>query len=199
MGAKQYRGVRAEVVAKITGSTSIRSRVAGARLAKIGAAGVLCLGLAACGGRPSNPVSERTDLDGQLSCTHVIAEKRALKKRVADLRDERNTNRVRSIGRVPGALISGNPFSAIFFADPSVAIYKEIAAADRRQRVLDQLLAEKGCIETRAASAAPSPSPKPAAAAVEPSPEAPPIETASTQPETPKEGGGLIETWRGSN
>ena len=122
-----------------------RARVV-ARISGMGAAVVLCAALSACGGRVANPVPERTALDAELSCRHVIAEKRKLKKRVADLRHERKANRRRSLTRVPGAVVSGNPFSAIFFADPSVAIYKEINAAGRRQRVLDQLLREKGCI-----------------------------------------------------
>lgn len=178
------------------------SRRVVARMSAIAGALALCGLVASCGGRASRPVAERTDLDGELTCTHVIAEKRSLKARVADLRDERNTNRQRSLTRLPSAVLSGNPFSAIFLADPSVAIYREIDAANKRQRVLDELLLEKGCIEqpaTRSASApeptpAPAPAPKPVVkASLAPAPAV----SAETAPETaPKPGGDLIETWR---
>lgn len=136
MGEGQMAAPRAWVVARISAK----------RVVAMGAALLLCGALAACGGRPSRPVPERTALDDQLSCSHIISEKRRLKARIKDLQDERNENRKRSLARVPGAVVSGNPFSAIFFADPSVAIYKEINAAKRRNRVLDQLLRQKGCI-----------------------------------------------------
>ena len=185
MGEGQKAAPRAQVVARISAR----------KISAIGAASLLCIALAACGGRPSQPVPERTALDDQLSCSHVISEKRKLKARIKDLQDERNENRKRSLARVPGAVVSGNPFSAIFFADPSVAIYKEINAAKRRNRVLDQLLRQKGCIAPAEPVAAPAAEPPvvPASAPAQPQPpaEAEPLQisppTDVTIPQEPAE------------
>lgn len=113
--------------------------------AAIAAAGVLCVGLAACGGRTGNPVAAQSQLDGRLSCAHLGAERKANLRQMEDLRDERVDNRVRSVSRLPGALISGNPLSLIALADPSTAIYDELAALERRNERIDALLAEKRC------------------------------------------------------
>lgn len=109
------------------------------------AAAALALGLSGCGGRPANTVTTQNNLDGRLSCAHLGAEKKANLRRMEDLRDERVDNRIRSVSRIPSALVSGNPFSLIVFADPSTAIYREIDALERRNQRIDQLTTEKSC------------------------------------------------------
>ncbi|MEL6977391.1 MAG: hypothetical protein AAGM38_01775 [Pseudomonadota bacterium] len=116
------------------------------------------LGLSACGGRVADPVAQRSDLDSRLNCAHLGAEKAANLRRMEDLRDERVDNRIRSVARVPGAII-GNPLSAIALADPSLAIYEEIDALEARNARIDELIAEKNCgaapTDARSAAAAP--------------------------------------------
>lgn len=115
----------------------------GRRLSAVSAA-ALCLALAGCGGRTANPTATANTLDTRLSCAHLSAEKAANLRRLEDLDDERDENRIRSLTRVPGAII-GNPISAIVLADPSLAIYEEEAAIERRNARIDALTAEKAC------------------------------------------------------
>ncbi|MCI4664201.1 MAG: hypothetical protein MRY74_05720 [Neomegalonema sp.] len=114
---------------------------------------------AGCGGRAAAPVSLETALDAKLDCSQIAAERAFNAKRIEDLEDERNRNRVRSLSRVPGALI-GNPLSAIALADLSVAIYREIAALRARDKRLIALEKEKSCGVKTATPAKP---PEPAA------------------------------------
>lgn len=100
--------------------------------------------VAACGGRAAQPVAPVATIDAALSCAHIEAELRANAARADDLRGERNTNRLRSLSRVPGALI-GNPISAIALADPSIAIYRELGALQLRNTRLGALALERGC------------------------------------------------------
>lgn len=102
--------------------------------------------VAGCGGRAANPVSESSAFDLKLSCAHLDAEAEANSRRIDDLRDERNTNRLRNLTRVPGALI-GNPLSALALADTSRAIYVEIDALEARNERLEELKQEKRCGE----------------------------------------------------
>ena len=108
------------------------------------AAGALLIVVAGCGGRPANPTATNSALDARLNCAHLAAEKEANLRRLEDLDDERDANRVRSLTRLPGALI-GNPLSAIVLADPSIAIYQEEAALEKRNARIDALIAEKTC------------------------------------------------------
>lgn len=112
------------------------------------AATALTAGLAGCGGRTSHPVTAQSQLDARLSCAHLGAEEEANMRQIEDLRDERVENRIRSASRIPGALLSGNPFSLIFLADPSTAIYDEISALERRNQRIEQLVFDKKCGET---------------------------------------------------
>ena len=110
-----------------------------------GAAAAALVGtLAACGGRATQLPPTTTELDPKLDCRQVVAEQNFIRKRIKDLEDERRQNTVRTLSRVPGALI-GSPLSAIALADPSVAIYREIDAWNARNRQLIRLYTEKDC------------------------------------------------------
>lgn len=100
--------------------------------------------LSGCGGRASDPLPLRTDLDPQLDCVQLTAQRSFLVQRIADLEDERADNRARTLSRVPGALI-GSPVTAILLADPSIAVYREIDAAEKRDAELARLQSERGC------------------------------------------------------
>lgn len=104
----------------------------------------MVLVVAACGGRRAEPIPVRTDLDPQFNCAQLTAQRSFLVRRIAELEDERNFNRARTLSRLPGALI-GSPISAIVLADPSVAIYQEIEAAEERDVELARLQEERGC------------------------------------------------------
>lgn len=108
------------------------------------AAVALLMASGACGGRVADPIARESLLDSQLDCAQLSAERQFLVKRVEDLEDERRANRARTASRVPGAII-GSPISAIVFADLSVAIYREIAAARRRDERLRELQGDRGC------------------------------------------------------
>lgn len=130
---------------------------------------LLTSSLVACGGRSANPVSATSNLDGIRECEHLEEEKTANLRRIEDLEDERRDNRVRSATRIPGALI-GSPISAIVLADPSLAVYQEIAAFEKRNLRLEELLAEKNCgaAPTPAARLQTDNAPPPASVAVAP-------------------------------
>ncbi len=100
--------------------------------------------LAGCGGRSASVVSEINQLDQLFSCQHLTAEVSANTLRMEDLRDERVTNRLRNLTRVPGAFI-GNPLSALALADTSLAIYREIDALERRNENVARMRQEKNC------------------------------------------------------
>lgn len=119
-----------------------------ARTAKRGAAvaaAALVLTLSACGGRKAEPLPLQTALDPQFDCVQLAAQRAFLVRRIADLEDERDFNRARTLSRVPGALI-GSPISAILLADPSIAIYREIDAAEARDDELERLQEARGCL-----------------------------------------------------
>lgn len=120
------------------------SRKSWTRAATLGLGCVTVLALGACGGRSTNAVSEANPLDQLFSCQHLDAELAANTLRMDDLRDERVANRLRNLTRVPGAFF-GNPLSALALADPSVAIYREIDALERRNENVARMRAEKDC------------------------------------------------------
>lgn len=137
--------------------------------------------LAACGGRTSNPVSERSELDQLFTCAHLEAETSANALRISDLRDERATNRLRNLTRVPGALL-GNPLSALALADPSIAVYREIEALERRNAWITAMSQERNCLDQAQpviAAPPPPPVPEPTVTAVE-DPIEDPLPTATT-------------------
>lgn len=113
-------------------------------LGKTAAAAALLGAVAACGGRSAQPVASVQDVDVQLTCSHIDAELAANAARADDLRGERNDNRVRSLSRVPGAIV-GSPITAIVLADPSIAIYRELNALSVRNSRLQALQLERGC------------------------------------------------------
>lgn len=115
--------------------------------------------LAACGGRAADPVLNQSPFDMRLSCAHVAAERAANVRRIEDLRDERNFNRVRNLTRVPGAIL-GNPLTALALVDTSRAVYVEIDALEKRNGQLDRLEVEKAC-GVQAVAAAPEAPPAP--------------------------------------
>lgn len=112
--------------------------------ARVGAAAALCGVVAACGGRPAQPVAAVRQIDVALTCEHISAEQKANEARAADLRDERVDNRIRTLSRLPGAII-GNPFTAIALADPSIAIYRELNALETRNDRLTAMRTERAC------------------------------------------------------
>lgn len=120
-----------------------RVAVAGAKLAVI--AGALAA-LAACGGRRAHPVALERETDALLTCSMLAAERSANLRRIEDLKGERVANTVRTLSRVPGAILTG-PASAIIFADPSIAIFREIAALQRRNERLVSLSDGRGCVD----------------------------------------------------
>lgn len=120
------------------------STVRVARGARWTAAAALIAAAAACGGRATQEVAVDRPLDDRLSCVHIDAERRANVDRIADLEEEREANRLRSLTRAPGAVL-GNPLTAIALADPSVAIYREIEGLELRNGRLDELAVERGC------------------------------------------------------
>lgn len=120
-----------------------RDRTVGRRLAALASLGAVAL-LAACGGRSATPVQQTSALDQLFTCAHLDAEIAANTLRMEDLRDERVANRLRNLTRVPGALF-GNPLSALALADPSLAIYREIDALEKRNTHVSEMRVEKDC------------------------------------------------------
>ncbi len=114
------------------------------RAARAAILAAAALSVSACGGRKAEPLPIRTDLDPQFNCAQLAAQRSFLVRRIAELEDERNFNRARTLSRLPGAII-GSPISAILLADPSIAVYREIDAAGARDQELERLQEEKGC------------------------------------------------------
>lgn len=125
-------------------ASKTKSAAAGRRARRVVGAVVLCGALAACGGRSAQPVAVVREIDVALTCEHIDAELRANTAREADLRAERVDNRLRTLSRLPGAII-GNPVTAIVLADPSIAIYRELNALDTRNGRLETLRTERTC------------------------------------------------------
>lgn len=153
-------------------------------LGKTAAAAALLGVVAACGGRSAQPVASVQDVDVQLTCSHIDAELAANAARADDLRGERNDNRVRSLSRVPGAIV-GSPITAIVLADPSIAIYRELNALSVRNSRLQALQLERGCTPGAPVVVPAAPPSAPAAAvasAPAPLPAAPPPPPRRPQP-----------------
>lgn len=112
---------------------------------RIFCAAAAALVVAGCGGRSGAPVTPTNELDVALSCAHIEAELAANAARAEDLRAERDRNRLRSVARVPGAVLSGNPLSTVALADPSLAVYRELHALTLRDTRLRSLAIERGC------------------------------------------------------
>jgi hypothetical protein len=118
--------------------------------AAFGAATVVpTLLLSACGGRSSHPVEATTAHDAQLSCDHLHAERRVNDARIADLDGERKGDSDNNVGKVIGQGAVG-----ILFLDLSDSEKKEIQAFQARNKVLDQMVAERCPAPETAASGA---------------------------------------------
>jgi hypothetical protein len=94
--------------------------------------------LAGCGGRSSHPIEAATAFDAQLSCDHLRAERQVNDLRIADLQGEKDNDGTNNVGKVVGQGVVG-----IMFLDLSDSEKKEIEAFQARNKVLDQMLAER--------------------------------------------------------
>ncbi len=100
--------------------------------------------VSACGGRAANPVTQRQAVDQQVTCRNLADQKKFNETRIADLEDERVDNRIRTLARVPGALI-GSPIAAVALADTSRAVYLEIEALEQRNLEIERQRAARDC------------------------------------------------------
>lgn len=105
-------------------------------------AGLLLVGLSACGGRVAKPVAVERPSDTALSCAHIKAEAEVNAARILDLLGEEE-----AASENNAALVLAAPLSIAFpfMLDLGDAEQQEIRALEARTRRLDELGAAKDC------------------------------------------------------
>jgi hypothetical protein len=93
--------------------------------------------LCGCGGRSSHPIEATNAYDSQLSCDHLRAERQVNDARIADLAGEKGGDANNNVGKVLEGPVG------ILFLDLSDSEKQEITAFQTRNKVLDQLIAQK--------------------------------------------------------
>jgi len=101
------------------------------------------MALAGCAGRDAAPVSAYSPRDNNLSCEQIDGEIAASNERMVSLAVESKEKEQQNIAAgAAGAIIF---LPALFFMDFKGAADTDLAAQVERNRVLDQLAAEKDC------------------------------------------------------
>jgi hypothetical protein len=111
-------------------------------VASIAAILVPAVMLAGCGGRSIHPIEATNAYDGQLTCDHLRAERRVNDARIADLIDEKGGDANNNVGKVIGQGPVG-----VMFLDLSDSEKKEIEAFQARDKVIDQMTAERCAVQ----------------------------------------------------
>jgi len=97
---------------------------------------LLLLLLSSCGGRVNNPVSETSNIDDILTCSHLKAEFEINLDKVKDITKEKNAQEINNLG-----LLITSPFLLDFKNTEK----KEILALQNRNVRLEKLLLDKNC------------------------------------------------------
>ena len=92
--------------------------------------------LTSCGGRVSDIISETSNIDDRLTCTHLKAEFEINLEKVKDISKERKEQVANNVG-----LLVASPF-LLDFKDTEK---KEILALQKRNLHLEHLIQEKSC------------------------------------------------------